>query len=117
MGSRLATSRCPPRRVDDVDRLVLAVRAGDAEEDREPAPEAELPLAGELPPEDERPADLVDSRPRAAAATPFTNTSKGTHLGRQLHVTPGFHALYDATRRAPHRLSPAVVTSIVALQR
>src|SRR5204863_2514901 len=40
--------------VDDVDRVVLPVGAGDAEEEREPAPEAELPLARQLALEDER---------------------------------------------------------------
>src|SRR5205085_5023332 len=40
--------------VDDVDRVVLPVRAGDAEEEREPAPEAELALASQLALEDER---------------------------------------------------------------
>src|SRR3954469_11624417 len=45
---------------DDVDRLVLAIGAGDPEEEREPAPEPELPFAGELTAEHERPADLVE---------------------------------------------------------
>src|SRR5581483_9581328 len=39
--------------VDDVDTLVTAVGTGDAEEDREPAPEAEPPLLRELAREDE----------------------------------------------------------------
>ena len=40
--------------VDDVDRVVLPVRAGDPEEEREPAPEPELALLGQRPLEDER---------------------------------------------------------------
>ena len=43
----------PARLVDDVDAVVLPVRAGDAEEDRQPAPEPEAPLPGERPVEDE----------------------------------------------------------------
>lgn len=39
--------------VDHVDAVVLAVGACDAEEERQPAPEAEPPLAGELSLEDE----------------------------------------------------------------
>src|SRR5581483_1313513 len=37
----------PLARVDDVDRVVLPVGAGDTEEERQPAPEAESSLAGE----------------------------------------------------------------------
>jgi hypothetical protein len=40
--------------VDDVDAVVLPVRAGDAEEEREPTPEAEPALARERALEDER---------------------------------------------------------------
>jgi hypothetical protein len=39
--------------VHHVDGVVLAVRAGHTEEEREPAPEAESPLAGQPPLEDE----------------------------------------------------------------
>src|SRR5436190_17403410 len=50
----------PGHLVDHVDRLVLAVRAGDAEPHREPAPEAEPPLLRDRPREDERaPGHLV----------------------------------------------------------
>src|SRR5438309_7779883 len=49
--------------VDDVDGVVLAVGAGNAEEEAEPAPEAELPLARELVPEEERAALLVEIDP------------------------------------------------------
>ena len=44
------------QRVHDVNRVVLAVRAGDAEKETEPSPEPELPLLSELGLEDERPA-------------------------------------------------------------
>ena len=53
--------------VDDVDAVVLPVGAGDAEEEREPAPEAEPPFARQPPLEDELvalapevPAGLLD---------------------------------------------------------
>src|SRR6478672_9066775 len=42
-----------PRVVDHVDAVVLPVRPRDAEEEREPAPEAEPPLLGEPRLEDE----------------------------------------------------------------
>ena len=61
--------------VDDVDAVVLAVGAGDAEEEREPAPEAEPPLAGERPLEDELVA-LAAEVPPGLLGTPLTNTSK-----------------------------------------
>src|SRR3954468_13010010 len=49
--------------VDEIDVLVLAVRAGDAGPHREPAPEAEPPLLRDRPREDERPAEhlVVDA--------------------------------------------------------
>src|SRR5437667_5838318 len=45
---------CPPSThlVHHVDTVVLLVRAGDAEEERRPAPEAETPLVGEAAAED-----------------------------------------------------------------
>ena len=43
----------PARVVDDVDAVVLPVRPCDAEEEREPAPEAEPPLLGQPRLEDE----------------------------------------------------------------
>ena len=39
--------------VDDIDAVVLSIRSGDAEEEREPAPEAEPPLLGQPHLEDE----------------------------------------------------------------
>ena len=45
--------------VDDVDGVVLAVGAGDAEEQREPPPKPQLALLGELASEDEPPAELL----------------------------------------------------------
>ena len=51
------------RVVHDVDAVVLPVRAGDAEEEREPAPEAEPALARERPLEHERPALDPEVRP------------------------------------------------------
>jgi hypothetical protein len=43
----------PAHVVDDIDAVVLAVRPCDAEEEREPAPEAEPPLLGQPRLEDE----------------------------------------------------------------
>ena len=45
--------------MDDVDAVVLPVGAGDAQEEREPAPEAELPLTGQAAVEDELAAYTV----------------------------------------------------------
>ena len=49
--------------VDDVDDVVLAIRAGDAEEDRGPAPEAEPALLLQLALEDERAPATSKSSP------------------------------------------------------
>src|SRR6476659_8106439 len=77
-GSLLGRSRRKPRLdlaapaelVDEVDGLVLAVAADDAEPHPHPPPEAEAPLLGDRPREDDRAAlDLVigaTSLPHAA---------------------------------------------------
>ena len=123
-GSRLAVARrvrlerqhaaAPAVVVDDVDRVVSAIRAGDAEEERQPAPEAEPALGRELAAEDERRPDLVEIG-AACCSTPFTKTSNGSRDAFwQLDLTPRFHALYDATGVRRTRLA-TLVTSLAAL--
>ena len=66
--------------VDDVDRLVLAVRARDPEPHRRPAPEAEPALLRDRPREDERASLHLVVAPRTWR-TPPTKTSKPAARG------------------------------------
>jgi hypothetical protein len=50
----LATTRFAATPVHDVDGVILSVRAGDSEEEREPAPEAQPALLGQRTLEHER---------------------------------------------------------------
>src|SRR6266851_3323585 len=90
--------------VDHVDRVVSAVGAGDPEEEARPAPEPEATLGRQLPAEDERPPDLVEVDTAPLRNAIHEHVEDVSDLRGQLHVTPRFHALYDATRRAPDRL-------------
>src|SRR5438067_2077974 len=78
-------------RVDHVDLVVLPVRAGDAEEEREPAPEAEAALARQRPLEDEL-ARLVPEV--ASLDLPYAvqeDLELARHARRQLHPRPLLH--------------------------
>jgi hypothetical protein len=55
--------------IDDVDAVVLAIGPGDAEEEGEPAPEAEPPLAGKRPLEDKLIARAAEVLARLLAHT------------------------------------------------
>src|SRR6476646_6138410 len=91
----------PAVRVDDVDRVVLAVGARDAEEERQPPPEPEPAFGGELAPEDESRPDLVEVAARVLLDAVHEHVEgRGDAFG-QIHLTCRFHALYDAIRCAP----------------
>ena len=63
--------------VDDVDRVVLLVRAGDAEQHRRPPRRAELALAAQLAARRRARRRARRSRAPSTCGTPLTNTSNG----------------------------------------
>ena len=94
--ARLIRNQRQPRRdnpptaglVDDINAVVLPIRPGDAEEEREPAPEAEPPLLGQPRLEDE----LVPQAPK------ITTLLLGDAVEEDLKVRP------DTSRKLHARL-------------
>src|SRR4051812_9883966 len=89
--------------VHDVDGVVATVGPGDTEEEARPPPEAESALARELAPEDQRPPELLEVDAALLRDAVDEHLELVPHCRGQLHLTPRFHPLYDATRRAPDR--------------
>src|SRR4029077_6327988 len=84
------------RREDDVDAVIPPVRAGNAEKQREPPPEAEPAFLAQFTREDERAPDLVEiaaGKLLDAVEEDLECVADGL---RQVYLTPRFHALYDA---------------------
>jgi len=93
---------------------VTAVRAGDAEEQREPPPEPETTLLGELLPEDERPPDDVEVDALALPHPVHVDVERGSDVARQLNLTPRFH-LYTMPLGVRRTALATLATSAVAL--
>src|SRR5262249_34777058 len=89
---RKARDRAPASRgVDDGGAGVLAVRAGDSEEEREPAPEPEPPLASEVPLEHELPALESIVAPGPLGNPVQEHLERLADLGRELDDGPLSH--------------------------
>src|SRR6266511_3658642 len=88
--------------VDDVHRIVLAVRARDAEEKREPAEEAEPPLLGEAAPEHQGVAVEVEVRSGLLRDAVYEDLEGPADLRRKRHSRSLLRG-GDHLRRMPPR--------------
>src|SRR6266536_824908 len=79
---------CPPSAhlVNHVDTVVLLVRAGDAEEERRPAPEAETTLVGEAAVEDKLAVAANEVDALVLADPVYVHLDGPGRTGRQLHA-------------------------------
>src|SRR5690242_15844436 len=73
--------------VDDVDLVVAPVGARDTQEERQPAPESELPLRGELAVENQRRPDLVEVGSAVLLDAVHEYVKRTGDAFRQLHLT------------------------------
>jgi len=78
--------------VDHVDAVVLAISPRNAEEEREPAPEAEPALVREAPFEDELAPIAAKVLPGLLPDPVHVDLELVTEAGRQLNVRPRRHA-------------------------
>src|SRR5947209_11926555 len=78
--------------VDDVDALVLPVRAGDPEQHRQPSERAEAPFLSELAAKDELVAEPVEVPPGLLKDPVHVHLVTNTHTCGQLDTRPLLHA-------------------------
>ena len=90
----------PAALVRDVDRVVLAVRPGDTDPQREPAPEAELALGLQLAIEDERAARRCGSRRPPLRDAVHEHLERPHDVGGQPYASSPIRALRHVHRMA-----------------
>jgi hypothetical protein len=87
--------------VDDVDRVVLPVGPGDAEEEREPAPEAQAALLREPTVEEELVPDHVVIAARLLRHAVHEHLELAAHARRKLHSCVLHRAIVECHRACP----------------
>ena len=88
----------PAARVDDVDRVVLHVVAGDPEHHPRPAPEAEAPLTLKPSRKEQDRTDDLEIDPLDLRDAVHEDLERPLYPRRQLDSRAGLHRLYDAIR-------------------